>query len=139
MVVDSFYSSLRLGLMQNQGSSSVYYDREEKGWVAVEEDPIQVSVTMDNGREVVKEIEENPARFVPFPRLNFHGIMEEFAEEFGETPEGKQLRDALKTKHPFVSFKDAVIKLDLKNDWHSFEANAYDEILADWVDKYLIG
>lgn len=60
-------------------------------------------------------------------------IMENFTEECTSTTEQKLLYFALEQRHPFSTFKNAVYKLGIENNWFGYKAHALRKIAEEWM------
>ena len=59
-----------------------------------------------------------------------YGIMEEFAEQH----DNEWLFRALKKRHPFAMFRDAVENANLLDQWYAFRDEAYGKQAQEWLD-----
>ena len=59
-----------------------------------------------------------------------YGIMEEFAEQH----DNEWLFRALKKRHPFAMFRDAVENANLLDQWYAFRDEAYGKLAQEWFD-----
>ena len=59
-----------------------------------------------------------------------YGIMEEFAEQH----DNEWLFRALKKRHPFAMFRDAVERANLLDQWYAFRDEAYGKQAQEWLD-----
>ena len=66
----------------------------------------------------------------PIPSYIGYGIMEEFAEQH----DNEWLFRALKKRHPFAMFRDAVERANLLDQWYAFRDEAYGKQAQEWLD-----
>lgn len=66
----------------------------------------------------------------PIPSYIGYGIMEEFAEQH----DNEWLFRALKKRHPFAMFRDAVENANLLDQWYAFRDEAYGKQAQEWLD-----
>ena len=66
----------------------------------------------------------------PVPSYIGYGIMEEFAEQH----DNEWLFRALKKRHPFAMFRDAVENANLLDQWYAFRDEAYGKQAQEWLD-----
>jgi peroxiredoxin Q/BCP len=66
----------------------------------------------------------------PIPSYIGYGIMEEFAEQH----DNEWLFRALKKRHPFAMFRDAVENANLLDQWYAFRDEAYGKQAKEWLD-----
>lgn len=67
--------------------------------------------------------------------INEYDMMERFARSLEDQSISNRLHSVLKQRRPFRRFKDAVLDLDIANNWYEFRNREYERIAAEWCDE----
>ncbi len=76
--------------------------------------------------------------FVELPSqfdLNEYAIMERFALAYEDRRTSTELLRSIKGKGAFRRFKDAVIDLGIRDEWHEFRRDEIEEIAVQWLEE----
>ncbi len=92
----------------------------------------------DMSDEDRERIESEPDRFVfidAIPSSVAWEVMEAFVESLQPGQPRRRLEGAIRARHPFRSFKDAVSEYpDLLAAWYSFHDREWTKLAAEWLE-----
>ncbi|MEZ5357747.1 MAG: UPF0158 family protein [Candidatus Zixiibacteriota bacterium] len=86
----------------------------------------------------IREALDSPD-YIPLPTLydiNEYRMMAEFAEQCPDDAAFERLAAALRGAGAFRRFKDAVIRLNLENDWYAFKNESFKRIAIEWCGEH---
>ena len=63
-------------------------------------------------------------------------MMERFSSDQGSAVRREELSDAIHGRGAFRSFRSAIRRLDIENDWFRFRQLAFEEIAKDWLKAH---
>lgn len=113
-----------------------YYDAQSGEVVCVFE-----NMSNEEQQELCDEIENNPDQFYRLPSqydIHEYSIMEDFIDSLDDSAIRNKLYRAIQGKGAFRRFKDEICYLGLREEWSTFQHNAYVEIAKEWCkDNHL--
>ena len=93
----------------------------------------------DESDEDRERIEADLDRFVfidPIPSSVAFDMMEAFVESLEPGQPRRRLEGAIRARHPFRSFKDAVSEYpDLLKAWYAFHDREWTKLAAEWLEE----
>jgi len=96
----------------------------------------------DESDEDRDRIEAEPDRFVfidAIPSSVAWEVMEAFVEALHPGQPRSRLEGAIRSRHPFRTFKDEVFAYpDLLDAWHSFHDREWTRLAAEWLEEQQI-
>jgi len=110
----------------------------EDDWEAAEEDEL-ISEYPEWQRETILKAREIQSSddFVQLPdqtEIHEYQIMERFARRYPDERTSKELLRSIQGKGAFRRFDDTVSHLNIRNKWHEFRAEEFEEIAVDWLE-----
>ena len=90
------------------------------------------SFTASLSKEEIQEVRKKHRliEIDSIPSYVGYGIMEEFAEQH----DNEWLFRALKKRHPFATFRDAVERENLLDQWYAFKNEKYGKLATEWLE-----
>lgn len=108
-----------------------YLDRQSGEVLYISEDIID--------EDEMKQLEAEPDRYLliePIPSYTGFQIMADFVDSLPEGRASRELANALRQRHPFRLFKDALLGYpSLREDWFRFHEKAFLEIIREWLEE----
>ena len=96
----------------------------------------------DESDEDRERIEADLNRFVsiePIPSSVAWDVMEAFVESLEPGQPRRRLEGAIRARHPFRTFKDAVSAYpDLLKAWYSFRDREWTKLAVEWLEEHQI-
>ena len=96
----------------------------------------------DMSDEDRERIEADMDRFVfidPIPSSVAFDVMEAFVESLEPGQPRRRLEGAIRARHPFRTFKDAVSAYpDLVKAWYAFHDREWTKLAAEWLEEHEI-
>ena len=103
---------------------------------------IPVFEEIDESDEDRERIEADLDRFVfidPIPSSVAWDVMEAFVESLEPGQPRRRLEGAIRARHPFRAFKDAVSEYaDLLKAWYAFHDREWTRLAAEWLEEQQI-
>lgn len=98
--------------------------------------PEELNSCRDWEKDSIKTFQEHDLiRIDPIPSWKSFKIMEEFAESCNKTKQSQML-SALNRRHPFSTFRYAVEKAGLLQQWYDFKNAAESDLAKEWLIEH---
>ena len=91
----------------------------------------------DENDEFMERVETEPERYrriEPLPSSVGYNVMADFVETVSDSNIARRLSDALRKRHPFRRFKDALLDYpELREEWFRFHKQEFTRLAGEWL------